>query len=145
MFNLDFLEALRCVLNGLVLIDLAPGLIDTVSNQRTQNAIAVCRIAPRESAFDAAMTVIGLTIIVWRHAHSLIASHLRDERATDAAICTRRLDAVLGLAVIDNALLHERRRRTGLHTCAAGHAFGIEKVFADTCRHPGFKSTTLDR
>src|SRR5690606_302474 len=80
-----------------------------------------------------------------RHADHLVALHFRLERTTDAAIGAGGQHAVLRLAVLDDRLFHQCRGRAGLHAGAAGHAFGIEKVFRHAGRDLGVEASPLDR
>ena len=107
---------------------LAPGIGDLGADHRLGDAVLVGRIAPGEAALDAGMAVVGLAVLVRHHAHHLVALHLGLERAADAAIGAGGDDAVLGLARLDDGLLHQRRGRAGLHAGAAGDAFRVEEV-----------------
>ncbi len=103
------------------------------------------RVAPGEPAFHTAVAVIGLAVFIRRHPDHLAALHFRLERTAHAAVGAGRDDLVIGLAVLDDALLHQRRRRAGLHAGAAGHALGIEEVFAHAGRDFGLESATFYR
>ncbi len=142
---LDFPEAPRRVFDRFVPAYLAPRLVDRVADQRAHYPVAVGRIAPGEASLDAAVAVVGLAVLVGRHAHDLVALHLGDERAADAAVRTGCLDGALGLAVFDDALLHERCGRAGLHAGAAGYALGVEEILADAGRYLGLEAAALDR
>ncbi len=94
------------------------------------------RIAEGEAALDAGVAAIGLAVLVGDHAHQLFAAHLGLEGAADPAIGAGGDDRVLGRADLDDGLLVERGRRTGLHAGAAGDAFGREEGLVLACGHP---------
>src|SRR5690606_32283041 len=130
---LDFPEAPRAVLDRFVPADFLPRVVDALADHGVQHAFLVRRITPGEAPLDATVAMVRLAVLVRRHAHDLVALHFRLERTTDAAIGAGGQHTMLRLAVVDDGFLHQRRGRAGLHAGAAGHAFGIEKVF----RHAG--------
>src|SRR6185369_7193569 len=69
VFLLDALELGRRVGDRLVPRHFAPRVVDRLADHRLGDAFLVRRIAPRNPALDAGMTVIGLPILVRRHAH----------------------------------------------------------------------------
>ena len=142
---LDIPESVGRKANRFVPLDLAPWFGRLVANQRFQDAIPVRGIAPGEAALDAGVAVIGLAVFPWRHAHDLVAFHLRLERAANAAVGAGRYDLVIRQSVFDHAFLHERGRRAGLHAGAAGHALGVEEALAHAGRHLGREAAAFDR
>ena len=145
VFVLDFLETFRRERNRLFPTDLFPGIVGVVTNQRRQHPVAVCRVAPGKTTFHTTVAVISLAIFVRCHTHELVALHLGDERAAHAAVGAGRHNAVIRLAVINDALFHQCRGRAGLHACTAGNALGIEEVFTDTRRDFRLEAAALDR
>src|SRR6478609_6203777 len=101
-------------------------------------------IAPGEAALDAAMALIRLAVLVGHHADDAVALHLRLERAADAAIGAGRDHRMLGLAMLDDLVLHQSRRRAGLHAGAAGDAFRTEEI-GWPCRDAGVETAAGDR
>ena len=122
-----------------------PGIVDVLADHRLKNALLVGGVAPREAAFDAGMPAIGLAVLVGNHAHDFLATHLRFERAADAAIGAGRDNRMLGLADLDDGLFRQRRGRAGLHASAAGDAFRAEETFAHAGRYPAVKTAARDR
>ena len=84
--------------------------------------------------------MVGFAILIWCHAYYLVAFHLGQERTANATVGAGGDNGVIGLAVIDDALFHKRRGRTGLYASTAGYAFGIEEILADTGGDPGVKT-----
>ena len=118
-------EAVGGELDRLVPGDDLPGIGDLLADHRVQHAVLVRRVAEREAALDAGVALVGAAVLVRHHAHDLLALHLGLERAADAAVGAGRHHRVLGLAVIDDRFLDQRRRRAGLHAGAAGDALGL--------------------
>ena len=88
--------------------------------------------------------MIGLAILVRRHANDLVALHLGLEGTADTAVRAGCDNRMIRLAVIDDALLHERRGRACLHAGAAGDTFRAEEVLADTGGDFGVEAAALD-
>ena len=86
------------------------------------------RIAPGEAALHAGMALVRLAVLVGHHADDAVTLHLRLERAADAAIGAGRHHRMLGLAMLDDLVLHQRRCRAGLHAGAAGDAFRTQEI-----------------
>ena len=72
--------------------------------------------------------MVGVAVLVRHHAHHLGALHLGAERAAHAAVGAGGDDAVLGLAVVDDRLFHQRGGGAGLHAGPARHALGDEEA-----------------
>src|SRR5690606_25549398 len=132
------------VLDRLLPAHLAPRILDAVADHRVEDAVLVRRVAPGEAPFHTAMPVVRVAVLVRHHAHDLVALHLRLERAADAAVGTGREHAVLRLAVIDDRLFDQRRRRAGLHAGAAGDAFGVEEALPHARRDLGIEAAAFD-
>src|SRR5215469_11763190 len=101
-------------------------------------------VTPSKTAFDTAVTVIGLPILVGDHANDLVALHLSLETASDAAIGAGRDDRMLRLAEFENRLLDQGRCRTSLDAGAARNAFGIEKRLVRAGRDVGGETAPVD-
>ena len=127
VFRLDAPELARRVLDRFRPRNDLPRIADLRPDHRRRDAILVRRVADRESSLDAGMTVIGVAVVIRHHAHDILALHFGAERAADAAIGTRRGNAVLRLTFLDHRFLGQRRGRAGLHAGAAGNTFGIEE------------------
>src|SRR5262249_10085125 len=125
---LDPLDLRRRVLDRLVPADLAPRVVDRRADHRLLDPVGVSRVAPREPALDARVAVVGLAVLVGHHADDLGALHLGAERAADAAVGAGRDHGVVGLALVGDRLLHQRRGRARLDARAARHALGLEEV-----------------
>ena len=94
------------------------------------------RIAPGKAALYAAMSAIGLAVFVRDHPHQLFAAHFGAEGAANTAISAGRDNAAFGCADFDHFLLNQCRRRAGLHTSPARHAFRLEEIIAgEACRN----------
>ena len=145
VLRLRLLEPLGGVVDRFVPRDALPRVGDLLADYRCRDAILVRRIAERETALDARVTLVGATILVGHHAHDFFAPHLGLERAADAAIGAGRDDRVLGLAHIDHGLLDQGRCRTSLHAGAARHAFGRQERFVHAGRDVRGKAATVDR
>ena len=89
--------------------------------------------------------MIGFAVFVRRHSYHLIAFHFSLEGTTNTAVGAGRYDAVVRQTLINDALFHQRRGRTGLHTGAAGNAFGVEKTLINSGRNLGLETTALNR
>ena len=79
--------------------------------------------------------MVGLAVLVRRHAHHLVALHFGLERAADAAVGAGGLYHPVRHAVLDDRLVHERGRGAGLHAGAAGDAFGGEEIVRAGLHH----------
>ena len=112
-----------------------PRIIDGCAEHGFGDAFLVGRIAPGEAAFHAGMAVIGLPVLVRRHPHHAVALKLGFEGAADAAISAGGDDGALRLSMLDHRFFDQRRGGTGLHTGAAGNAFGIEEVLIHAGRY----------
>src|SRR5581483_8701221 len=98
------------------------------AHHRLDDAVRVGGIAEGEPALDTGVAAIGLAVLVRDHAHDLRALHLGAEAAAHAAVGAGSDHRVVGLALFDHRLLHQRRRRAGLHAGAAGHALRAEEI-----------------
>src|SRR5690606_3701898 len=87
----------------------------------------------------------GLAALIRRHPDDLAALQLGLEGAADATIGTGGDDAVLGLAGLDDRVLHQRRGRAGLHAGTAGHAFAVHEALILPGRHEGREAAAVDR
>ena len=123
------------MLDRFIPADLAPWVVRGLPNQRAHHPILVRCIAPGKPSLDTGVAVICLPVLVRRHAHHLVALHFRLERAADAAVGAGRYNGVIGLAMIDDALFHQRCCRAGLYAGPAGDTLGIEKAFIDAGRN----------
>src|SRR5262249_34189499 len=128
VLRLDALDLRRRVRDRLLPGHLAPRIGDARADHRLPDTVLVRRVAPREAALHARMAVVRLAVLVRHHAHDLGALHLGAERAADAAVGTGRHHRVVGLAVVVQRLLHQRRRRARLHAGAARPALAVEEV-----------------
>ena len=88
--------------------------------------------------------MVGAAVLVGHHAHDLRAFHLGLERAAHAAVGARGDLAVIGLAVVDDRLLHQRGGGTGLHAGTARDAFGRQEVGRARGDH-GSEAAAVDR
>ena len=126
----------RGVGKSFVPFDFAPRIADRLADHGLQNAFLMLRIAPGKAALDAAMSTVGLAVFVRDHPHQLFAPHFGAEGAANAAIGAGRDNAAFGCADFDHFLFNQRRRRAGLHTSPARHAFRLEEIIAgETCRN----------
>ena len=128
ILRLDALDLGRRVFECFFPRHFAPWVGDLLADHRLLDAIGVRCIPPREATLDATVTVVRLTVLVRHHANDFAALHLGAERATDTAVGAGGRDRVVGLAFIDDRLLHQRRCRARLHAGTARHAFGIKEV-----------------
>ena len=145
VFRLDALELGRRVLDRLVPGHFAPRVLDRGADHRLGDALFVRRITPGEAALHAGMAVIGLAVLVRRHAHDAVALKLGLEGAADAAIGAGGDHRALRRAVLDDGLLHQRRRRAGLHAGAARDALGFEEVLVHAGRDVAREAAVVDR
>src|SRR4030095_8248524 len=145
VLGLETPELRRGVGDRLLPTHLPPGIGDLGADHRLGDAVLVGGIAPGEAALHAGMAVIRLAVLVGHHARDFRALHLGLEGAADAAIGAGGDDAVLGLALLDDGLFHQRCRRAGLHAGAAGDAFGIQEVLGLAGGDLGFEAAAVDR
>ena len=124
---LDALDLAGGVVDRLVPAHFLPCVVDALADHRRGDAVLVGGIAEREAPLDAAVTVVGVAVLVRHQAHHLITLSLGLERAAHTTIRTGGDGALLGLAVFDHRLLHQRGSRAGLHAGAAAHAFGVHE------------------
>ena len=142
---LDILEAARGMGNGFLPGNLRPRISDLRADHRLGDAILVRGIAPGKTALDAGVALVGTAILVRHHADNIIALHFSFEGATHTAIGARCDHRMLGLAFFDDGFFGECCSGAGLHTSAAGHAFGIQKAFIHACRNMGGKAAAINR
>ena len=76
---LDFLEAfVPCKLDGFVPANLAPRSSSIESRiSGLSDAVRMRGVAPRKAPLDAAVTVVGLAVLVRCHAHDLVTAAVR--------------------------------------------------------------------
>ena len=86
VFGLDALQPLGRMADRLVPGHDPPRLVDRFPDHGLGHPVLVGRVAPGEAALDAGMAVIGLAVLMRRHAHDPVALQLGLERAADAAI-----------------------------------------------------------
>ena len=125
---LDAADLAGGVGKGLVPAHFLPRVRDLAADHRLLQPVLVRRVAPREAALHAAVSVVRLAVLVGHHANDFAALHLGAERAADAAIRARRDDGVVGLALLDDRLLGQRCGGASLHARAARHAFTRQEV-----------------
>ena len=140
-----FAETPGSELDRLLPADFLPWFIDAVANHGPGDTVLVTGIPKGKSPFYTGMTFIGFAVFVRRHTHHFIGACFHLESTTNTTIGTGGDDRMFGLAVIDHRFFHQGRGRTGLHTGATRHAFGIEEILADTSRHLGLETATFDR
>src|SRR5690606_13235871 len=128
MLRLNLIELVGGVGERLVPADLAPRLVNRVSDHRVEDAILVIGIAVGEATLDAGMPAVGLAILPRDHPHELLAAHFGAESAANTAISAGRNDRALRQADRLDALFLQRICRTGLNAGAAAHAFGREEI-----------------
>ena len=123
---------------------LAPRVGGLRADHRLGDAIRMRRITPGEAALDAGVTLVGAALPPGHHAHDLVALELGAEAAADAAIGAGGDDAALGLALLDDRLLDQRRRRAGIDAGAAGDALRSHEGLAPPRRDARIEAATGD-
>ena len=141
--RLQALELGGGVADRFVPAHLGPWVGDLGADHRLGDAVLVRGVTPGKPPLDAGMPGIGLAVLERHHAHNGGALHLRLEGAAYAAIGAGGHHRMLRLAQRDHALFGQRRRRAGLHACAAGDAFGAEEIRA-AGRNLGVEAAPLD-
>jgi hypothetical protein len=144
VFGLNALELGCGIGERLVPRDLLPRIRDAPANHRALDAIGMRGIAPRETALDARMSVVGEAVLVGHHPHNLVAANLGLEGTAHAAIAAGSDYGSIGAALFEQRLFHQRVGRTGLHAGAARNAFGIDVMLMLAGDHLRVEAATLD-
>ena len=124
--------------------DLAPRIGDFRADHGLHDTVRVGGIADGETTLDTRMPVIGVAVFVGDHAHEFLALHLGPKGTAHAAVRAGRHKTVLGLTLLDQRILRQRRCRAGLDASSAGDALGVHERHILTGRHGGFESASLD-
>ena len=127
VFGLDAPELRRRMGDRFLPAHHLPGIGGGLPDHRIENAFLVVGVAPRETALDAGMAVIGRAAFVRHHANQLVALHFRLERTADAAIGAGGDHRTIGLALLDDRLFDQGSGRAGLHAGAARNAVGVDE------------------
>ena len=90
------------------------------------------------------MPLVGMAILVGRHADYGVAIQFRMEGAADAAVSAGRRHAALWRTQFDHRLLDQRLGRAVLHAGAAGDAIGVHEGLRLACGHGGFIAAAVD-
>ena len=132
------------MIDGLLPGDFLPGIGDPLADHRLGDAVLVGGITKGKTALNAGVTVVGMAILVRHHAHDLGPLHLGLERAADSAVGTGGNDAVLGLPLLNDGLLHKGCCGTCLDAGPAGDALRIHEILILTRRDLGIESAAID-
>ena len=128
IFALDASQSIGRVADRLIPADFPPGVVNIFADHWTGNPVLVRGVSKGEAALDAGVALVGLALLVGRHAQDFIALQFGHQGAAHAAIGTGCDHAALRQTVLNDRILNQRLGGAVVHAGAAGHAIRIHKT-----------------
>ena len=142
VLSLDRLETIGGKGNGFLPVYFPPVVVNAVTDHGSGDPVRMTGIAPGKAAFDTGVAGVGPALLVRHHTHQFITPKFCHEGAADTAVGAGGLDLASRHPQVDNALLLQGRRGTGLDAGTTGNTFAVQEAVLFAGRYLGFKAST---